>query len=318
MTGEHPRSGRVESSSTSRLVRSGNSAKSAGDSLQTSKGGISKPNGKRSYVTHSRVEAIRSQLSDKQRLVIVDVDKLGIVSGKQLQLLHYGPSAAGGRLTRKHLGQLIRWQVLIRMGRTIGGERAGSAGYVYSLGPAGQRLEYPDRSRYVPRWTPRPGYLRHALAVSELYVSLRQMERSGSVEILAYDTEPRCWRRYFGPGGAPSVLKPDSLAIVGLGDFEYRYFIEIDCGTEHRPQIIQKAKAYVRYFQSGREQAETGIFPFVIWSVPDEQRADLLIDALTSLPAEHWQLFMVTTADQAADRIAGGHSEAISNPKEVT
>ena len=28
---------------------------------------------------------------------------------------------------------------------------------------------------------------------------------------------------------------------------------------------------------------------------------DLLIDALTSLPAEHWRLFMVTTADQAAD-----------------
>jgi len=318
MSGVDPRSGRVESGSTSHLIRSGNSAKSAGDSLQTSKGGISKPNGKRSYVTRSRVENIRSQLSDKQRHVIADVDKLGIVSGKQLQLIHYGSSAAGGRLARKHLSQLVRWQVLIRLGRSIGGERAGSAGYVYSLGPAGQRLQYPDRSRYVPRWTPRPGYLRHALAVSDLYVSLRQIERGGSVELLAYDTEPRCWRRYFGSGGALSMLKPDSLAIVGLGDFEYRYFIEIDCSTEHRPQIIQKAKTYVRYYQSGREQAETGIFPFVIWSVPDEQRADLLIDALTSLPAEHWQLFMVTTANRAAKRIAAGHSEVINKRKEVT
>lgn len=318
MSDVHSRSGRVESSSTSHLIRSGKSAKSAGDSLQKSKGGISRPNGKRSYVTRSRVEAIRSELSDKQRHVIADVDRLGTVSGKQLQLLHYGSSAGGGRLSRKHLGQLIRWRVLIRMGRTIGGERAGSAGYIYSLGPVGQRLQYPDRSRYVPRWTPRAGYLRHALAVTELYVSLRQMERSGSVELLAYDTEPRCWRRYFGPGGAPSLLKPDSLAIVGLGDLEYRYFIEIDCSTEHRPQIIQKAKTFVRYYQSGREQAETGIFPFVIWSVPDEQRAVLLINALTSLPAEHWQLFIVTTADHAAERIAGGHSQVISNRKEVT
>lgn len=317
MSGTCPRSGRVEATSASHLIRSGSSAKSAGDSLRTSKGGISKPNGKRNYVTRSRVEAIRSQLSDKQRHVIADVDKLGIVSGKQLQLLHYGPSAAGGRLARKHLSQLVRWQVLIRLGRTIGGERAGSAGYVYSLGPAGQRLQYPDRSRYVPRWTPRPGYLRHALAVTQLYVSLRQLERSESVELLAYDTEPRCWRCYFGPGGASSLLKPDSLAIVGLGDLEYRYFIEIDCNTEHRPQIINKARAYVRYCQSGREQAETGIFPFVIWSVPDGQRAELLIDALTSLPAEHWQLFMVVTADQAAERIAAGHSEAISKRKEV-
>ena len=49
------------------------------------------------------------------------------------------------------------------------------------------------------------------------------------------------------------------------------------------PSIIAKAKTYVRYWQSGREQAETGIFPFVLWVAPDEARADLLIDALVSL-----------------------------------
>jgi hypothetical protein len=32
----------------------------------------------------------------------------------------------------------------------------------------------------------------------------------------------------------------------------------------------------VRYWQSGREQAETGIFPFVLWVTPDAARADFL------------------------------------------
>jgi hypothetical protein len=312
------RSGRVESDDESHLIKPGSNAKSAGDSVETSKGRTSRPKAKRAYVTRSRVEAIRSQLGEKQQAVIADIDRLGIVSGKQLQTLHYGASAAGGRLARKHLGQLIGWQVLTRMGRSVGGNRAGSAGFVYCLGPAGQRLRYPERRRFPPRWTPGPGFLRHALAVSELYVSLRQAEESGEIELLVYDTEPRCWRRYFGPGGAPSMLKPDALAAVGVGDFEYRYFVEIDCSTEHRPQLVNKSKTYVRYWQSGREQAETGIFPFVIWSVPDDNRAELMVDALSSLSAEHWQLFQVATADRAATWIASGHIESISNRKEVT
>jgi hypothetical protein len=108
------------------------------------------------------------------------------------------------------------------------------------------------------------------------------------------------------------MLKPDALAVIGIEDLEYRYFVEIDCSTEHRPQLVRKAKTYVRYFQSGREQAETGIFPFVIWSVPNEARAELVIDALSSLLAEHWHLFVVATAEHTAERIASGHIEAIN------
>lgn len=317
MTDAPLRSGRVESPKTPLLIKSGNRAKSAGDSLHQ-RVWSSRSVAKRSYVTRSRVEAIRSQLNKKQLSVISDVDRLGIVSGRQLQELHYGPSAAGGRLARMHLGQLVGWRVLDRLGRSVGGARAGSSGYVYSLGPAGQRLVDPNRARYAPRWTPRMSYLRHALAVSDLYVGLRLSEGEGRIELERYDTEPRCWRRYFGPGGSPSVLKPDAFAVVGSGDLEYRYFLEVDCGTEHRPQIIAKAKTYIRYFQSGREQAETAIFPFVLWTTPDEKRSEQLVGALASLAPEHWHLFLVATAGQAVERIASGTFEQMSNRKEVT
>lgn len=221
-----------------------------------------------------------------------------------------------GPLARKQLGQLVRWGVLARFGRSVGGVKSGSAGYLYTAGIVGQRLVDPGRSRYFPRWVPRPSFLRHALAVSELYVRLREADAEGASELLAYDTEPACWRRYFGPGGARSVLKPDALAVVGLDDYEYRYFVEIDCGTEHRPQIVAKAKSYVRYWQSGREQADIGIFPFVLWVAPDGDRAAFLADALSTLPAEHWRVFLVATADDAAKTIATGKAASI-NRKEV-
>lgn len=114
------------------------------------------------------------------------------------------------------------------------------------------------------------------------------------------------------------MLKPDSLAVVGIDDYEDRYFIEADCGTEHRPHIVTKAKSYVRYWQSGSEQAQTGIFPYVLWIAPDEQRATFLVDVLASLPPEHWQIFMVTTADSAAQQMTKGTTTQITNTKEVT
>ena len=132
------------------------------------------------------------------------------------------------------------------------------------------------------------------------------------MELLAYESEPKCWRPYFGPGGARSILKPDALAVLGIDDYEDRYFIEADCSTEHRPHIVAKAKTYVRYWQSGREQVETGIFPYVLWVAPDEPRAAFLVDVLASLPPEHWQIFMVATADLSSRQMATGSGVPIT------
>lgn len=318
MNEQPPRSSLVAQPVESHLAGAGNGAKSAGDSLQTKANGSSKPVGKRDYVTRSRVEAVRAQLNSRQIAAVADVGRLGIVTGRQIQRLHYGPSAAAGRLARKQTGQLVHWRVLSRLGRIDRAGRPGTHGYVYGAGIVGQRLLDPGRSRYYPRWTPRPSFMRHALAVSELYVSLREAEKTGPLELVAYDTEPRCWRRFFGPGGARSLLKPDALAVVGLGESEYRYFVEMDCATEHRPQIVAKAKTYIRYWQSGREQAEIGIFPYVLWVTPDVERSTILTEALSTLPPEYWQLMVVTTAEEAAVKMATGAFEAMSNREEVT
>lgn len=112
-------------------------------------------------------------------------------------------------------------------------------------------------------------------------------------------------------------MKPDALAVVHLGDFEDRYFCELDCSTEPGPRIAAKARTYVRYWQSGREEAAAGIFPYVLWIAPDDNRAAFLTDCLATLSAEHWQLFMVTTADRAVEQMATGTVVPLRTTKEV-
>lgn len=261
------------------------------------------------YMTGKRVAAIEATLHERDRAVLEDVARLNVASAKQLQRLHYSDSEAGRRLARHDLARLTEERVIGRLDRRVGGVRAGSSGFVYALDVAGQRIIRPRKRRYRRPWTPQPSHLRHALSVSELYVRLREVEESGRIELPIFDAEPACWRWFVGPGGGRVVLKPDAFAVTATTEFEDRWFIEVDLATESSPRLIHKAKAYVRYWQSGREQAETGVFPKVLWVVPDEPRREVAAEALSRLPAEHWRLFATATVDDAlaamADEVDG-------------
>jgi len=260
---------------------------------------------KRTYITEGRLDVLRRQLSPADWDILRDVDRLGLVSGDQLARLHYGTSPSDRRLARLHLARLTDQQVLGRLGRRVGGVRAGSAGYVYVLDVAGQRLVDPERRRAWRRSTPGEAFLAHFIEVSELYVALRIAERSHRLTLTAFDTEPVCWRSYGGPGGGRLVVKPDAFVIVTEGGWEQHHFVELDRATESTPRVVAKAKVYGRYFQSGREQAAGGLFPRVLWVVPTTDRATALTAALAALPAEQWQLHRVCVASEATSALAG-------------
>jgi hypothetical protein len=274
---------------------------------------------KRRYITRARLADIDAALTARDRVIVADVANLNLMSGHQLYRLHYDPTETGRRLARVDLARLTTHDVLTRLDRVIGGERAGSMGFVYSLGVAGQRLLWPDRRRYRRPWTPLPNHLNHALAVSELYVRLRQREGRDGWRLVTFDAEPDCWRPFYGPGGSRVTLKPDAFVVVESEAFVDRLFVEIDRATEAMPRVVDKAKAYVRYWQSGREQAETGVFPWVLWVTPDDKRLKQLVGGLSRLPAEHWRLFAATTMANADDRIMTGAlgplKEGINNTK---
>jgi hypothetical protein len=273
---------------------------------------------KRTYVTAARLAALRAQLRPIDWSILNDVGRLNVASGQQLRRLHYQDSDTGRRMARLDLRGLVEGRRLGRLGRSVGGRRAGSEGWTYALDVAGKRLLNPERRRQWEPWTPDSHHLRHALAVSELYVQLRELERLNAIELERFDAEPTCWRFFHGAGGAPLVLKPDAFIATATADYLDSWFIELDRATEPMTLISTKAKTYCRYWQSGREQMTEGVFPTVLFVVPHRDRQAQITDVLSQLPAEYSQLFQVATADSVVRSIGSGELINNNDSKEVT
>jgi hypothetical protein len=299
MTVQRPASGRVESDAALSPLKMPNVGRTANDSHGRRSRGVP-----RRRITKADAAAVGERLSARERACLADVARLGTASGRQLERLHYEQTETGRRTARIELARLSDLGVLQRLTRRIGGVRGGSRGFVYALGVTGQRILYPDRIRYREPWTPRPSYLRHALNVSDLYVRLRETERTADLQLVAYDAEPRCWRSFFGPGGAVVTLKPDAYAVVYQGRFEDRLFVEVDLSTEDGPRILAKARVFVNYWRSGKEQEASGIFPLVCWVTETDERRAFIGRIFDRLGDSERVLFTVTTRDAFIDHIA--------------
>jgi hypothetical protein len=268
------------------------------------------------YLTTAALRELAARLTERDLAVLQRVSDLRFVSGSQLTRLCFVDGAdprANARSARRALLRLTRLGVLARLPRPVGGVRAGSAGFVYHLGLAGQRLSVtqgwqPER-RGRRSLTPGSLFLRHALAIAELHTRLIAADRSRRFELLELAAEPSCWRQYDGRGGQPHRLKPDSYVRLGIGPYEDSYFIEVDRGTEGSQALERQLKLYVAYHASGREQAGRGVFPRVLWLAPTAERVQVIADGVRRLPADAQALFVVATFNRALDVMADQNHE---------
>lgn len=258
-----------------------------------------------------QLAVLLSELSERDKAVLNSVGQLRLATTRQLERLHFAvgsPHATAltaARTARRTLERLVRHRLLIRLERRIGGVRAGSASFIYSLGPVGERVlaEPGPRRRFRE---PSALFLAHTLAASELYVRLHEAARAHELELLSdIQTEPRCWRSIVVAEGR-SLLKPDLFVITGTDEFEFRWFVEVDLGTEHAPALIRKCRIYEAYYRSGIEQAEHGVFPRVLWVALDDLRAEQLRSDIKRRNDLTDELFIVTTEAQAVTVLAGG------------
>lgn len=262
-------------------------------------------------LTRGQVEQTASGLSERDWQLLGDVARLRLLSARQIQHLHFdgGSALTQGRRTRRTLQRLTQLGVLHRFVRRVGGVRAGSAGFVYGLDSLGQKLVSVNGpaggGRRRKPWEPSALFFSHVLAVSELYVKVREAQRQGQLDLISFDAEPACWRRLSGPAGEVIIVKPDAYVCAGVGDFEEHRFIEVDLASESMTVIGQKADLYARYWYSGQAQHERGVFPSVLFLAPDEHRVAQIIKALARQPAEHWQLFQVGLLEDAVAAIVG-------------
>ncbi len=265
------------------------------------------------YLTADRLYQISREMSERDLAVLRFVHDSRFATGAQLIRgfwLTGDPESNAARAGRRALKRLADWRVLERLPRRIGGRRTGSDGFVYRVGRAGVRL-LAARGIHGPR-VEAPGtlHLVHTLATTELALRLREADRDGEVEVIEVQQEPQSWRRFLGPMGAHRVLKPDLFLRIGAGAeggtdaLEDRWAVEIDLASEAGRTIAGKAGVYLEHYRSGREQHDHGTYPRVLWTGPDEHRAQQIREVLERQPTEARRLFTVCRFEDAVRLLA--------------
>ncbi len=246
----------------------------------------------RARLSRQGLDRLRANLSERDLGVVSSLAQHRFLTARQIEQLHFAAHATeltGARVCRRTLARLTEQRVLARLTRrSVGGLHAGSASFIYTLGPIGNRLL--GGRRRVDE--PSVAFLDHVLAVADVHVVLALEARTGRVELVELVTEPDCWRRALRVGGGVDVLRPDLYIVTADREYEHCWFVEVDRGTASLPAVVSKCHDYVAYRQTGQEQKRTGTFPLVLWITPDAGRKARVEQAIRrNLPAE---LFRVT------------------------
>lgn len=257
------------------------------------------------------VTALAERLSERDLAVLGSLRTHRLLTTAHIRRLHFAHGhaslGAASGATMRVLTRLEGHGLIARLGRRIGGVRAGSSGITWQLASTGERLLRrlhgdTKRRRYVE---PSALFVKHTLLKAELAVQLHELADDGVIELLSLEAEPACWRSFVSPHGTFEWLKTDVYAVTANGEFEDHWFLEADRETEHPPDVVRKAKVYQRYAATGAHQAHHGLFPAVAWVVPTPARQAALQAALSADGGAQPNLFRVVTVERFRDLIAG-------------
>lgn len=267
-------------------------------------------------LSKKKLEELDLSLSQRNKEVLLSVRRHRYLMSGQVQRLHFtdaaNPSAAL-RAASRNLKKLKELGLVDSLSRRIGGVRAGSASLIWHTTHAGERLlrlhehrPYPIRRTFEPS----PYFLAHTLAVAEASVRILEISREAGLELSALQPEPECWRVY-SEHGKHIALKPDLYAALTSAEYEDRYFLEIDLDTESPAKVIEKCQRYHKYYHSGLEQKEHGMFPLAVWIVPGRKRKEHLASHIHAAFAGQPRLFAVITDDELDRLIRYGGDDAM-------
>jgi hypothetical protein len=133
-------------------------------------------------LTAARLRQLAAELPNRYTLPLLHLSRARVLSGGQLDRLLRQPDTApkaASRARQRAMTHLIGLGLVARLDRRIGGVRAGSAGYVHVLTPAGYKLAAILTGQQLPgpvrRFrAPGPRFVAHALDIAEIYVQLTE------------------------------------------------------------------------------------------------------------------------------------------------
>lgn len=239
-----------------------------------------------------------------------------LATSSQLARLFFAESPTHrSQIRRSNLAtkQLKEAGLIYHQPRKIGGWTKGSSSYIWSLTYKGwKKLKEVNSSislRFRNRVDFSQNHVEHTLAITEIFVELKELERLGKIKLEEFHYEPKSWRYYSDIGGSSLVLKPDAFAKITVGEYEDFYFFELDRSSESLTRIVNTCKKYIHYYNTGIEQRVNDIFPFVLWIVPDERRKENISNAIHLKLNNFWQMFQVVTLDEFSQFIHGENND---------
>lgn len=265
----------------------------------------------RHRLSHQRLEELETDLGERDKEVLLAIHGHRYLMTRQVQRLVFTDAAtttAALRAASRCLKKLRELGLIDALSRRIGGVRVGSGSMVWHISHAGERLLRLHDHRPVPVkrfFEPSPYFLAHTLAVAEVYVQLTELCLEHRMALAAWQPEPECWRSY-SEHGVHLSLKPDLYAVTVSGDYEDRWFFEIDLDTESPAKVVEKCRKYHQYYRSGLEQEASGVFPLTVWIVPDTERKERLIAHIRAVFDKQPRLFAVITGDELGCLIRNG------------
>jgi len=267
------------------------------------------------YLAKRRLEELDRLLAERDKAVLRSLRNCRYLITGQVGRLHFTDSAtptAALRAANRCMIKLRDYGLAESLDRRIGGVRAGSSSYVWTLTESGVNLLHLGDTDYTPRkrtFEPSLNFLRHTLGVSETYLQLTEICRRHQLELVKTELEPSCWRGYKGEDGKPASMKPDMFAVTADGTYEDSWFIEIDMNTESPSVVLEKCRRYVYYCKTGIEQRARGVFPLVVWIVCSENRKNKLqqyLNECRDIPEPSKNIFTVILPDELETLICTG------------
>ncbi len=263
-------------------------------------------------VGKNQLEKYSEELTERDREILASLKKCKFLLTGQIQRLHIidaSTQKAARRAAARELRKLKDYGLVATLERRIGGSRAGSGSLIWHLTEAGERflvMDNPEqytRRRYLE---PSRMFLKHSLAISECYVQLVEIcRRTPGLTLLTADWEPDCWRPYSHHGNTVQ-LKPDLFFATKCGEYEDRWFVEIDLATESPTTILRKCERYHDYYKTNLEQRKHGVFPVTMWLVPDKARKEVLRTAISEAYKKSTKMFLVIMPDELEELIVRG------------
>jgi hypothetical protein len=256
-------------------------------------------------ITNASLAALADQLSERDRAILADLERTRVLTGAQLQRLHFAPINQDSRARdrRRVLQRLTDLGLVSTLDRRIGGIRAGSAGHVYTLAPVGRRLQALQRGQQLigrlrhPR-TPGAPFLNHALAISDIYVTLIETSRHHDFHVSTFQGEPACWHP---TGHNNQYLHPDAYLVLATSAHQDCWWLEVDQATESLPRIKRKCSSYLDFLVHGGVGPDA-VPPRILFSAPDPQRVQAIKNTITKLTTTETEHLISVTTHEDADK----------------